>query len=238
MLPGRPSFRAVVRLHSGALALPLLILLGVGEASAASITWTFSGQISGVFADPRDEALLTAAGIVSGVPFSGSMTFDPAIADRDPSSTFGTYEAVRGFDLAIGGGVYSVSLGIGTIRVNASSSPRLYFATALGADNVLRILSLTLSFLDSDADVIADDSLLLQPPDLSMLDPHNPSDILAVGFVTGMALEGKVNGGTGLVVSVTGELLEIIPEPGSVLLLGGGLLGLAFLHRRRMGKCS
>ena len=230
---GHPTVPSLVRMRGllRGLALPVLILIGVGEASAATITWTFSGDISGVFAVPGDAALLAAAGVVPGASFTGSLTFDPAIADRNPSSIYGTYDSVRGFDVAISGG-YTASLSAGTIRVNSSFTPRLYGAQAFGADNVFSILTLGLSFLDSDGDVIADDSLLLQPPDLSLLDPHDPNDILTIGFVTGLSLEGFVARGTNQGVRVTGELLEIVPEPASVLLLAGGLLGLSLFRGR------
>ena len=202
--------------HSLVLALTLLILLGVGESSAASVTWTFSGQISAIFADPGDAALLAGAGVAPGAAFAGSVTFDTGVTDRDSSPTFGLYlGAISAFNVAIGAS-FATGPSLGNLFINAGrapTSPNIYVALVQIVDSAfLTSANVQFAFLDSDADVIADDSLLLQPPDLSLLDPHDPNDAFRLGLVNGMQISAF--GASGGLVEITWEFLEIVAEPG------------------------
>jgi hypothetical protein len=228
----------------------LVACLLASSASAAPIAWFMQGQVSSVVyvydnaPGPQSNIdALAAEGVAPGASFRGALRFESTTPDSDSDDLFGAYDdGITSFAARIDD--WSLRMAVDpfftTTRINLhgveAGLPNIYTAStfAVSSPDLFGVSDnniIQLSFLDSDGDVFLTDALALVPPDLALLDPHDPTQAISLGYLTGMIffLDTGPN-----IIAVTGQLTSItLPEPGNLLLLGLGLGALALVRRRR-----
>lgn len=193
-----------------------------GTAHAAPVTYNFGGTV-----------VLPGSGFNPGDPFSGSFTFDDTTADTNADPARGDYL----------GGSFSLSMG----SVNFTSNMRLEVVNNTAGQDALSVIAVptspgqsmgggfffgaaALQFTDTTQAVFGSDAISeLLTLSLSDFDPIFFAHRLEITL-------SAVPGGSGAPVIGDVTLLEVagdVPEPQAVLLLGGGLVGLALWRRRR-----
>lgn len=194
-------------------------------ANAAPVTYNFGGSV-----------ILPGAGFGAGDAFSGSFTFDDTTADSNPGDpALGNYA----------GGSFSLTMG----GVNFTSGLRLEVVNNSGGQDALSVIAVptipgqsmgggfffgaaALQFTDTTQAAFGSDAI-------SELVSLSLADFDPIFFARRLEIT-LASIPSGPAVPVIGEvtLLEVasggdVPEPEAILLLGGGLFGLALWRRRR-----
>lgn len=188
-----------------------LHVLCVDVATAGTVTFTFEGEITS-FNDFDD---LLADGVTIGTPFSGRVSFDPTIVDRNPSPGVGDYPNPSvAFSGQLGEFVFSeVPLSESSISVILGSGPNSDSYLISGSTEILgEVASLILAFAGRQA--LSDDSLLVEPPDLALFTTARFALTIRPGRE-----------------EFRGDITSLVPEPGTGLLVLLGSLGL-IRHRK------
>ena len=200
-----------------------------GTAQAAPVTYNFSGTV-----------FQAGAGVGFGDPFSGSFTFDDTTPDGNPGNTStGTYS---GGSFSLSMGAINFTSGLSLVVVNDTGGQDALSVNAVGASGGQSMGggfffgAAALQFTDTDETAFDSDAiselLTLSLSDFDTLVPFNFARRLEIslattpGGPTSALVLGEV---TSITVASGGDL----PEPSAVLLLGGGLVGLALWRRRR-----
>jgi hypothetical protein len=201
------------------------------EAVADPITFYFTGNVIAV-------DLPLAGTFNTAQILTGSYTFDPStMADlnlADPDH--GIYEPLTALEFTIGG--YTGTLGgpvLGANSIRVSNDDLLgpifgdvYFVNKRfpSGPSVAGMApdQFVVGLVDSGASIFDSDALPLTPPDLSSFDIRR----WQLEFLD--AAGGKLR--------VAGQItsLEAVPEPGTLFLLGSGLLGLARYGRKKFRR--
>ena len=227
MIDRRISLAALRAAHDNGLAKIsiLVVALVLVAPTAGAITILFEGQI-----DYIDGPFLTTGGpggtlpadsYPVGTPFSGSLSFDEATADGDPSVERGFYGgAISAFSVTIGGDSFAASTGDVEVFPNFADP---IDASSMGPVagpmlNEFSAVSIGLEFADP-GDLVTDDSLA-SATDL-VRDGLLGTDSFAIVFLDG--------GTTGVSYEALGCTYSVIPEPGPAILIA---MGLAWLGRR------
>ena len=177
------------------------------------ITFEFAGEVTYV----QDDNALLPDGVGLGSSFSGSYTFESTTPDSSPDRpTSGLYE---GAIVAVAGEVGHVVFAGPTGTHNSISVLNDFipggfdhYAADAYVDFLSKTLKFSVTFRDESGTVFLDDSLPLFPPPRESLGP--------VGFWLNASSEE---------FSMRGEVISLVPEPGTVVLVGLGVL----LARRR-----
>ena len=201
-----------LRNWSSAILLVLFVALLPRTAWATSVTYDFSGVV--------------ISAVIPAFPttFVGSMTFNDATPDSDPSLTVGSYVgAVTSFLISFEGNVFaSVGPSAGDITVGGP----LYAGSAVefGPFGPLSgsFSGLSLNYLKIVIPLGGGDSLSNASNFLTSL------PILQADFYNGALFESAV---VGDVISSSASSPAAVPEPTSVLLLGAGFLALGIRRR-------
>jgi hypothetical protein len=171
----RPSLRWRA---ASLVAVGLGLLPGPG-ASAAEVTWTFTGTI----VDTWGMVGAFPASAFAGAPITGSLRFDPAVADGDPGDPEnGSYPQPippHAFEVQIGGAEFvpptGFFLGIGDDSTFLSGADSLSVTAAVafpypGVPDV-RVSYLSIFLVDASGTVFASDALPAAPPPLAGFPP-------------------------------------------------------------------
>lgn len=192
-----------------------------GQTRASPITWEFAGEITRV-SDPND---FFGGAVIVGSPFSGSYTFESTTPDSDPDDArFGLYDnAITSISGEVGnltflGPFRSTNFPPGSTNfIWISNDPALDDYLVRSGINLLgETVDLEMLLVDGTGAMFRSDSLPLLPPDLGSLD--------TAGF--SIFFESEASG-----FSIAAPLTSLVPEPGTLALIGLGALVL--LKRRR-----
>ena len=208
----------------------IILFLGFLAAPAVAladpITFLFTGNVTSV------------AGVLSGTfnttqTLSGSYTFDSTLADQLPADPIlGMYGPLTAMDVTIGSYPAKHSLGgagvddandsVGADGVKADS---YHFFGMMSGPSVadLPVQFFRADLQDNTARAFSSDALPLIPPNLSSFLGRNE---WFLEFGDGVTVFAAVGG------RITS--LEPVPEPGTLLLLGSGLLGVAGYGRKKL----
>lgn len=183
-------------------------------AQAAPLTFGFTGTVTAV---PVDES---NSGIAFGDPFSGQYIFDSAVADAIAGAAQGSYGSIGpGFGMSVQIGSNSYSLA-GSLNVGVTND-------VLGVDQYTVFasdgtLTLELFLEDSTGAVFASDALPGLPPPLGSFAVR---DFHLIDTSLGeLQIDGQID-------SLTCLEGCVVPEPGTLALLGAGLLAGALRRR-------
>lgn len=212
--------------HSMILALILLPLFVCPSPShAVPITFSYDGVVN------------IGVGFPDSAPFAAFLgetirmvyTFESATPDSNPSANGDYLGAVASVELFLGSSIYTATTG-NIIMINYGSTPDQYIVDIPGgligsAVGGMPLIDLDLILTDNTGTALGDEALATIQPEpsdysdatlqLTFRDPHNPFD------------------GSGLVQAYGTVHISPVPEPSAVLLLGSGLLGLLYHHRKR-----
>jgi hypothetical protein len=201
-------------------ALPLLTALvlwtGAFTASAAPITLSFAGTLTSTFGT-----------LISGQAFSGSYTFDPAVAGTGTSS-FAVFDDLLSVSLTVGAFSATIGPGVGLAEIQQDDVPLADRYALVGRNPVgssliggLAISGISFRLDDTTGTAISDALVLLTNPSLSSF--TGETFFIFFGDPTTQDFE-----------AVTGTLTSLgAPEPGTLALLGIGIAGLAWRRRKQ-----
>ena len=216
----RKAFSAV----GGGSALMFILLLAPGHASAAPVTFSFGGAVTDVMGSVFTPGGQGPNGFSTGLPFSGSFTFDSSTPDSIAAANNGRYNgAIQNLTVNVGTYQATFTPGSSFIQVINRPSGDIY---ELRADGFLgnsvngRIpTSFRLELTDPSASVFSNDSLPTSPPSLS-------------SFASSQwRLIFEANGRR-----VQGAIASLVPLPAAVWLFGAGLIALVGLGSRSLAR--
>lgn len=248
----------MIRRHLGAVAVlgmigvaVLLALAIPNPCRAADITWTFGGTLLRIDGTPLSP-VLQSLGVQIGAPVQGMIRFqsDTPASSGSNANVGQYYGAVEASSLTMGGW----SLAQGSFASDPNQTARdllvsyypsvptfleqsqidMFDPTGTYPFSVLLGLELT----TRQPGVFTSTALPLNPPDLSLLDPFNPSPSPGSGFGTDVVLDAEGGNGSyngiynSFRVSLT-SLVRVVPEPGAGGLAALGALVSVLLARRR-----
>lgn len=204
----------------------LIAVSFVTTASGGPVTWEFGGVITFV-SDPN--GFLNGT-VTTGNTFSGSFAFEPTTPDIRPNDPrLGIYEdAITNVTGQINGQPDALLFGgpildfpNGPANFIEVSDERFFgrdrYFVLTGVDFIGAPFQFILSVRNDVGDLFADDTLPLEPPEFSSL--------------TGSFFEILNEGAVG--VGITGELTFLVPEPGTLVLIGAGVMWLVKPRRKR-----
>lgn len=199
------------------------VVIGSLTASAAlhsaagyPVTFEFTGEITRV----NDDDDLLGGAVAVGDPFSGSFTFESTSPDSDPAEPRrGLYlDAITAVSGQVAGLPFLGPVGsTNFVEIQATSRLSLYRPRAQ-VELIGESLDFGLVLIDSDGTVFSDDSLFVSAPDLALFEVRQ--------FIITDTSEV-------IPLSLVGELTTLIPEPGTLLLLGFGALLVTRQRRAR-----
>lgn len=240
---------------STAPALPTLLLVGiyapiiaVNQADATLITSVFSGTVA-----VNDPSNLLGGTIASGDRFSGTFKYDLSAQDNDPSPNSGNYQIASppgalSIQIAGAGGpiTYSNDPSLSpyiTVNVVNNQPSDFFSVSGFGSASTFPFYqglpgSLIFNMTDPMGVMLTSDGL---PTTLDI--SGNPSAFFVVDAnslrngttTTAYQITGSVDVNT-LSLGPSGQA-HTIPEPGTLLLIGGGLAAMSYTVKKR-NKCS
>lgn len=223
----------------------ILLSLGTSNASAALITYNFSGTFSHVLG-------AAPAGLIGGA-FAGTLTYDTGAAASSLGANFINYvagSASISFQRLGGGGQTNAGVGgissawdtsVATSLHGILSPADTFGAAGAGSfDPALAVFThLNLRFVDSNGGVVDDPfgAPLSPPPSILSLSEIDVAEFTLIGFAS-------VDGRLIVVASAAGDVsclsrvqaecaLQPASEPATLALLGLGLAGFAGARRRK-----
>ena len=215
-------------------------------ASAAQITWAFTGVVRTVSIGADDGTLaprLTSLGVTAGSPVAGFMRFESATADLRPEPDNALFaDAVQEFVLSLTGASLSMppdldpndpenplhAIYMGTFPEVPGSEmfPDVDLADPTGQ---LNFLFAAIELSSHDASFFDPTALPLNPPPLAALDPFGDSGSL-FGFGSDLVLAGG-NNLTDINFFARTELTSLVRVPEPSMLAIAGLVLVALLRR-------
>jgi len=206
-----------------------------GVAVASPITFLFTGSVTGV--DPALSGTFDTTQTLSG-----SYTFDSTSAFGCPTfNNSGCIVPLTALDFTIG--AYTVTKGTGGLILVNNNTP-VFFGSPRDRYRVLagdvsgplvdgkRPNDFEFTLSDFTQTVFSSDALPLIPPDLSAFQSTPWELSFGGGFLTPADdVFGEI---TSLTLSPEGNPVNPIPEPGTLLLLGSGLLSVAGYGKREL----
>lgn len=239
-----------MRIHAHRTTLPSFLTfllssaLGLAAASpvqATTTTWYYTATVRDYWTgeNTTPPASWVALGIDVGTPVTGFFVVDDTLPDTSPGDpTTGTYPgAVLDAQLVAGDLTLSFTVPGGVTsaldRFITGFPPEglsLYKLYSSGVDSsasgLLSAPFFELDLVDSGQDVITTEALPSVPPALSEVDAYDPT----VAFRTAVAFGLDAND-SGFVWAEITSLT--VPEPGTLALLGAGLISAMGASRRR-----
>ena len=205
-------------------ALMFIFVLAPSHGSAALVTFSFGGSVSDVLGSVFTPGGQGANGFSTGLPLSGSFTFNSSTPDSNAGANNGRYNgAIQNLVVNVGTYQATFSPGSSFIQVINRPSGDIYEVRAdgfLGNSVNGRIpTSFRLQLTDPNASVFSNDSLPTTPPSLS-------------SFASSQwRLIFEANGRR-----VQGAIASLVPLPAAVWLFGAGLIALVGLGSRSLSR--
>jgi hypothetical protein len=213
------------------LAAAVLVLTPLKDAQAIPITFEFSGHITSIL----DSDNHLGGAVSEGDLFGGTLTYDPATYDSDPDSS----EAAYWHDTA----PYGISVLINGHSFRSDPNSTTFLAEVFEGSQADKV-SLT-SFSNLMPGLEGGLSLIV----MELVDPTGQalsSTDLPTSYNLG-AWSQELSGLTlwagdcciseytlrGAIDNIENVQVDTIPEPGSILLIGSGVLGMLTLRRRQ-----
>jgi hypothetical protein len=215
-----------------------VVLIGLGTASAANITFRFEGVVTGVF-DP--DSFLDGS-ISEGTVFGGAYTFDSETPNHSDVPQRGSYlhrGAPNG--IMVGTGNYSFGappdpvllITIGNDVLNPGDDSYVVRGNTVQSsgptiDAIVEVIELEWFLSTPSADPLSGVELLTLPPPL---EPWNVN----VFQIEGNRRFPPGTPGFAPLFQIRGVVTSIVPEPATWILLGSSIAGLALSRLRRWG---
>jgi hypothetical protein len=243
----------------GFFLLGLVTLTWPATVAAHSITFDFTGTVAA--ASPHSLGGIFTVPIASYSPstISGSFTFEADVADSNGSGTIGHYNGTienLSFSVTkpITGDAYQFGLDLSgssgrpvqnSIAVNADGTAvNQSYVLSASVQNVLPAGPIVdggdyfareffISLLRPSSSVFATDVLPEAPPSLSPFSLYSNLTNLDGQF---RLVFSSNHGDHALIGNLTSLTVSAVPVPAAVYLFGTGIIGLAAMARRRMGK--
>jgi hypothetical protein len=200
----------------------LALLASPLSARAASVTFQFSGLVTDVFGSVFTPGGTGSNGFSTGLPLSGSYTFNSSTPDSGGGANNGRYNnAVQNLSVTVGGYTATFTPGSSFIQVINRPSGDSYEVRADGllgnAVNGRIPTSFRFELTDPSGSVFSNDSLPTTPPSLSSF---ASSQWRLIFEATGRRVQGALS--------------SVVPLPAAVWLFGAGLIALVGLGSRSL----
>lgn len=210
---------------AGYATVAILALLAMPvSAGAASVTFQFSGLVTDVFGSVFTPGGTGSNGFSTGLPLSGSYTFDSSTPDSIAAANNGRYNgAIQ--NLTVNVGTYQATFTPGSSFIQVINRPigDIYEVRADGfignAVNGRIPTSFRFELTDPTASVFSNDSLPTSPPSLSSF---ASSQWRLIFEATGRRVQGAIG--------------SLVPLPAAVWLFGAGLIALVGLGSRSLAS--